>query len=77
MLTADSNIEPVARAVCERDVRSWPSVAEAEIPGLVDRFWPVVASKIVAGLITDDGRFMPHPVEAGILAWERWLDDRR
>ncbi|MEO5376147.1 MAG: hypothetical protein H7840_18180 [Alphaproteobacteria bacterium] len=71
-----NNIEPVARAICERDVRCWKDVSEAEIPNLVNRYWQVVAAKMMAGLIDDDGQEVPHTIERGLAAWDAWLDER-
>lgn len=73
---ATDNIEPVARAICEREVRGFPGVSEAEVPAMVDRYWQVIAAQIVAGLRDDEGRTIPHTVEAGIAAWETWLEER-
>jgi hypothetical protein len=72
----DDNMEPIARALCARELRSAPRVSEAELPGLVDRFWPAVAAEMAAGLRGEDGNKVPHTVAAGIEAWENWLDDR-
>lgn len=70
------NIEPVARALCEREVRSWQHAAPSEVPALIERYWPVYAAKLSAGLIDDDGKDVPHTVERGLQAWEAWLDER-
>lgn len=70
------NIEPVARAMCEREVKSWPHTASSDISALVERYWPVYAAKLSAGLIDDDGRDVPHTIERGLEAWESWLDER-
>ena len=70
------NIEPVARALCKREVRSWPHAAPFEAPALIERYWPVYAAKLSAGLIDDDGKDVPHTVERGLQAWEAWLDER-
>lgn len=70
------NIEPVARAMCEREVRTWKHTASSDVPALVERYWPVYAAKLSAGLIDDDGRDVPHTVERGLEAWDSWLDER-
>lgn len=70
------NIEAIARAICERELRSMPDgVAEAELPALLDRFWPVIAAEISAGLRDENGARLPHSVEVGLAAWETWLDE--
>lgn len=70
------NIEAIARAICERELRSMPdSVAEAELPAFLDRFWPVIAAEISAGLRDENGVLLPHSAEVGLSAWENWLDE--
>ena len=51
------------------------NVTEAELPALVDRYWPVVAAEISAGLRDEDGRLLPHSTQVGVAAWEAWLDE--
>jgi hypothetical protein len=71
-----ANLEPVARAICEQELRSLPaSVDEAALPAQVDRYWPVIAAEISAGLRDENGRLLPHSTEAGLAAWEAWLDE--
>lgn len=74
--TRHDNIEPFARAICQRELSSMPGTTPATLPALVDRFWPVIAAELVAGLRNDDGDPVPHPVSAGIAAWEDWLDSQ-
>jgi hypothetical protein len=74
--TRHDNIEPFARAICERELRSMPDATLAGLPALVERFWPVIAAELVAGLRNDDGDLVPHPVSAGLAAWEDWLDSQ-
>lgn len=69
-----SNIEPVARNLCAADLRTAPNVEAWELPGLVDRYWEVVAAEIMAGLRDDRGTIVPHSVKAGIAAWGNWLN---
>jgi hypothetical protein len=71
------NIEAVARAICTRDVPTYPGVEASELPALVDRFWRPVAAELAAGLRDETGRLIPHSLAAGITAWETWLDDER
>jgi hypothetical protein len=68
------NIEPFARAICGRELSSMPDTTAATLPALVERFWPVIAAELVAGLRNDDGDLVPHPPSAGLAAWEDWLD---
>ncbi len=77
MMSRAHNIEPVARAWCARDLTIAPGVSDQALPSLVDRYWPVVAAEIAAGLRDDRGNVIPHPIETGIRAWHEWLDDRR
>ncbi len=72
-----SNIEPVARALCARDLEKAPWVTADEIPALVDRCWQVVAAELAAKLRDDGGALIPYPITVGIAAWETWLDDER
>lgn len=71
-----ANIEPIARAICEQELRSMPgSVIEAELPAQIDHYWPVIAAQISAGLRDERGTLLPHSIESGIAAWETWLDE--
>jgi hypothetical protein len=72
----ERNIEPVARALCAKELGAVPSVSADELPGLVDRLWPAVAAQLAAGLRDDDGNTIHHTVAAGLAAWEDWLDSR-
>jgi hypothetical protein len=67
-----ANIEPLARSICERQLRDGGAVIEADIPPAVDRLWHVVASQIEAGLIDDDGRDVAHSYEDGLEAFRDW-----
>jgi hypothetical protein len=71
------NIEPVARAICVRELATFPEVKSEDIPALVDRYWQVIAAELSAGLRDDAGQVVPHSVAAGLVAWETWLDHRR
>ncbi len=75
-LPRERNIEPIARALCAKELGGVPSVGADELPGLVDRLWPAVAAQLAAGLRDDDGNTVPHSVEAGLAACEEWLDSR-
>jgi hypothetical protein len=74
--TRHDNIEPFARAICGRELSSMPDTTAATLPALVERFWPVIAAELVAGLRNDDGDPVLHPVSAGLAAWEDWLDSQ-
>ena len=71
------NIEAAARAICMREVPTYPGVQANEVPALVDRFWRPVAAELAAGLRDENGRLIPHSIADGIAAWETWLDDER
>lgn len=71
------NIEAEARAICAREVPTYPGVEAGEVPALIDRFWRPVAAELAAGLRDERGRLVPHSLAAGITAWEAWLDDER
>ncbi|GLR66397.1 hypothetical protein GCM10010909_10770 [Acidocella aquatica] len=70
------NIEPYARAICERELAGLPDMTTAALPALVDRFWPVIAAELIAGLRNDDGERLPHSAARGLEAWEDWLDSQ-
>lgn len=77
MATPTDNIEAMAREICARDFERGGKHAAEEIPSLVDRFWPVVAALIEAGLVDDnDGTLRPYDFDAGEAAWRDWLDRR-
>jgi hypothetical protein len=66
-----SNIEPLARALCERDLRL-AGTAEINLAAAVDRYWHCVASLIESGLIDDNGGFVPHDLGTGLAAYRDW-----
>lgn len=70
------NIEPIARVICEQELRSMPGgIIEDDLPALPDRFWPVIAAEISAGLRDEDGVLLPHSADAGLIAWGTWIDE--
>jgi hypothetical protein len=75
-LAREQNIEPIARALCAKELGAVPSVSADELPGLVDRLWPAIAAQLAAGLRDDDGNTVPHSIAVGLAAWEEWLDSR-
>lgn len=72
-MTPTANIEPLARAICERQLRAGGAVLEVEMAAAVDRLWHVVAAQIEAGQIDDEGRDVPHTFEEGLEAYRDWL----
>lgn len=67
-----SNIEARARALCEANLRAGRVFAEEDMPAAVDRFWHTVAAEIEAGLIDQQGRYVPHDLETGLEAYREW-----
>jgi len=55
MPTAWSNIEVVARHLCERQLRA-AATCGAELSAAVDRYWHCIAAEIEAGLIDEQGK---------------------
>lgn len=68
------NIEPYARSICARELAGLPDTTTTNLPALVDRFWPVIAAELIAGLRNDNGNLLPHSAASGLEAWEDWLD---
>ena len=71
MASETSNIEPIARAICERRLRR-VCTSDAELAADVERYWHCVAAQIEAGYIDDTGRSIPHDFEAGVDAYIDW-----
>ena len=73
MPTPTNNIEPVARAICERKLRRiCTTEAELEVDVDVERYWHCVAAQIEAGLIDDAGEPIQHDFERGVDAYFDW-----
>ena len=73
MKKAENNIETIARALCERQLRDMAVVAENTAAG-VDRYWPCLAAEIEAGLIDAAGnRLAPFNFEASQAAYRDWF----
>ena len=67
-----SNIEAVARALCERQYRA-VGIPVNEIPAAVDKYWHCVAAEIEAGLIDDAGqRLLPFDFDVSLTAYRDW-----
>jgi len=72
-----SNIEAVARTLCERELRAISSVAE-DLSPLVDRYWHCVAAELEAGLIDTNGdRLVPYEFESSRDAYRDWCQRHR
>jgi hypothetical protein len=65
MPSSTSNIEPLAREICERDLRR-PGMSEESLAADVDRYWHCVAARIEAGLMDDNSELFPHDLETGL-----------
>lgn len=72
MHAAWSNIESVARDLCERQLRTAGTGASA-LPTAVDRYWHCVAAEIEAGLIDEQGnRLRPFDCDKDLEAYRDW-----
>ena len=72
MNEAKSNIEAVARALCERELRAMSKSPEDVSPA-VDRHWHCVAAEIEAGLIDTAGnRLVPFDLDTSRNADRDW-----
>ena len=54
--------EDTARELCAIDLRS-RRINEADIPALVDRFWPVLANEIRQGIVDGVWPFSAEEIE--------------
>lgn len=71
MAEAWSNIEPVARALCERSLRH--KLPEDELPDAVARYWHCVAAQLEAGIIDDRGsRLTAYEHNRDLEAYREW-----
>ena len=67
-----SNIEAVARNLCERIYRR-VGTSDGELPSAVDRYWHCVAAEIEAGLIDEQGsRLQPFDIDRDLEAYRDW-----
>jgi len=72
MSDTKSNIEAVARAVCERQLHA-TGMAAADVSLSVGRYWHCVAAEIEAGLIDESGnRLLTHDFHADREAYRDW-----
>jgi hypothetical protein len=69
-----SNIETVARANCERQLRdSGTSSGLRRLSAEVDRYWHCVAAELEAGLLGENGeQVCSTDFEAGLAAYRDW-----
>jgi hypothetical protein len=74
MHAAWSNIEAVARDLCERQL-PMAETGTSDLPTAVDRYWHCVAAEIEAGLIDEQGnRLRPYDADRDL---EAYRDRRR
>lgn len=71
-MVGTGNIEARARALCEANLRAGQAFAEEDMPAAVDRFWHTVAAELEAGLLDENGRYVPHDIETGLQAYRDW-----
>ncbi len=68
-----SNIEPVARAICERLYRDLAAFDLNRLAADVDRHWHCVAAELEAELIDETGNpCVEFDYEASIAAYRDW-----
>lgn len=72
MHQAWSNIEAVARDLCERQLRE-AGIGTSELCPAVDRYWHCVAAEIEAGLIDQQGgRLLVLDADRDLEAYRDW-----
>ena len=72
MHAAWSNIEAVARDLCERQLRA-AGTGSSALPTAVDRYWHCVAAEIEAGLIDEQGnRLRAFDFDRDLEAYRDW-----
>ncbi|MCS0495908.1 hypothetical protein [Ancylobacter mangrovi] len=67
-------IEGRARAICEIGLRGGALINEIDLPAAVDRYWPVFAVEIAAGVINLDARCSLGDLEAALAAYVAWKE---
>jgi len=55
-----SNIEAIARAICERQIKIHDAADTQRLGAEVDRYWHCVAAELEAGLIDENGDLVPE-----------------
>lgn len=73
MNTFSSNIEPIARAICENSAHALWNGEPERLASHVERCWHCVAAELEAGLIDETGALLPDAnYEAGVAAYRDW-----
>jgi len=67
--------EQTAREICILDLKA-KGVPECEIPELVDRFWPVLANEIRAGVVDGIWPFTAEQIESLDAEYRQLLESR-
>lgn len=67
--------EETARAICALDLKA-KGFRDAEIPRLVDRFWPVLANEIRQGILVEGWPFVADEIMALTREYEALLGRR-
>ena len=72
MHAAWSNIEAIARDLCERQLRA-AGTGTSALPIAVDRYWHCVAAEIEAGIIDEQGnRLQAYDADRDLEAYRDW-----
>lgn len=72
MNDTSSNIEAVARDICERRLLR-VGTPPGEVPSAVDRYWHCIAAEIEAGIIDEsDNALRPSDFERDLEAYRDW-----
>lgn len=67
-------IEYRARAICEIGLRASDLCTDSELSDAIDRYWPVFATEIKAGVINLAARHSMADLETALAACRRWRD---
>lgn len=67
------NIEPLARALCEKAMRRFEG--EKDLAAWVERLWHAYAAQLTAGFMDEDGNVIAHSLEEGLDAYRQWRLD--
>lgn len=66
------NLEPIARVLCERQLRMVGTDSRT-LAAAVDKYWHCVAAELEAGLIDERGnRLCPHDADRDLEAYRDW-----
>jgi hypothetical protein len=72
-----SNIEPIARKMAERICRR-NGMPEIDVPGWVDLHWQCAAAMLEAGVMDEEGEWVPEKdVQRGIEAYRERIIGRK